>query len=253
MIASLGYRTDLFFSRLSGEVVDRGEYICVRTPTNPTFWWGNYVLFKRAPEKDDSSHWLEVFSAEHPDAQHIAIGFDSTEAGDVSDFPLTLQTSSVMTAQAVNEPPHPSRKAELRPLLSDADWDARLALSRAVHTWGGEFMERSNLARREQVRAGHGQFFGAFLDGQLVSSLGIFNTGDGLGRFQSVETHPEFERRGLCGTLTQFAGQYAFEKLDVQTLVIVADPEYHAQRIYESVGFKVTEMQFALEKPDAPT
>ena len=254
MIASLGYRTDLFFSRLSGEVEDLGEYLCIRTPSNPTFWWGNFVLFKRAPEKDDANHWLEVFHLEHPDAQHIAIGFDGTEPGDVSGFPLTLQTSSVMTANALHEPAHPIREAELRPLLNDADWDARLTLSRAVHnTWGDGFLERSNVSHRKQTEAGHGKFFGAFLDRQLVSSLGIFNTGDGLGRFQTVETHPQFERRGLCGTLTHFAGQYALQGMNVQTLVMVADPLYHAQRVYESVGFRVTEPQFGFEKPEAPT
>jgi hypothetical protein len=34
----------------------------------------------------------------------------------------------------------------------------------------------------------------------------------------------------------------------VETLVMVADPEYMAAGIYESVGFRHTEHQFALEK-----
>ena len=55
-IQSLGYRTDLFFSRLSGEVTDNGEYLCIRTPSNPTYWWGNYLLFKRAPRLGDAPH-----------------------------------------------------------------------------------------------------------------------------------------------------------------------------------------------------
>jgi RimJ/RimL family protein N-acetyltransferase len=260
-IQSLGYRTDLFFSRLNGEVTDRGEYLSVQTPSNPTFWWGNYLLFKRAPVVGDAANWLEAFHTEHRTAQHIAIGFDSREPGDTSEFTLpfeqggaglTLETSDVMTATALHEPPHPNQEAELRPLRSDADWAARLELSRAVHTWGGEFMERSNLARRAQVAAGHGQWFGAFLDGQLVSSLGVFNVGDGLGRFQSVETHPAFERRGLCGTLVHFAGTRALSSPSVDRLVMVADPEYHAIRVYESVGFQTQERQYAISKTDAP-
>ncbi len=262
-IQSLGYRTDLFFSRLSGEVSDRGDYLSIRTPSNPTFWWGNYLLFKRAPVAGDASNWLEAFHAEHKTAQHIAIGYDSPEPGDTSEFTLppeqggaglTVETSAVMTATALHEPPRPNREAalELRPLRSDVDWAARLELSRAVHTWGGEFMERSNLERRRQVEAGHGQWFGAFLDGQLVSSLGIFSVGDGLGRFQSVETHPAFERRGLGGTLVHFAGMQALDGLGVNKLVMVADPEYHAIRVYESVGFQTQERQYAISKTDAP-
>jgi GNAT superfamily N-acetyltransferase len=250
-LQSLGYHTDLFFSRISGSVTDHDEYLCIRTPSNPTYWWGNYVLFKRAPTLEDAPGWLEVFHREHPDAKHIAIGYDSFEPGETRDFPLECIPSTVMTAQELCAPPHPNRDAELRTLSNDADWNARLELSRVVHPWGAEFLERSNLARRHQVEVGHGEWFGAFLDGQLVSSLGVFDVGDGLARFQSVETHPQFERRGLCGTLVHHAGQYALQHWEVNTLVMVADPEYHAKRIYESVGFETAQMQYALEKPDA--
>jgi hypothetical protein len=36
-IRPLGYRTDLFFPAFDGQIVDRGEYVVVRTPSNPTF------------------------------------------------------------------------------------------------------------------------------------------------------------------------------------------------------------------------
>jgi hypothetical protein len=42
---SLGWRSDLVFARFDGEVVDRGNHLLVRTPGNPTFWWGNFLLF----------------------------------------------------------------------------------------------------------------------------------------------------------------------------------------------------------------
>ncbi len=44
-IRSLAYQTDLFFPRFDGEVVDRGDYTVIRTPSNPTFHWGNFLLF----------------------------------------------------------------------------------------------------------------------------------------------------------------------------------------------------------------
>jgi hypothetical protein len=40
--------------------------------------------------------------------------------------------------------------------------------------------------------------------------------------------------------------------LHVRTLVIVADPEYHAIRIYRSLGFTETETQIELERITAP-
>ena len=68
-----------------------------------------------------------------------------------------------------------------------------------------------------------------------------------------MDTHPDFERRGLCGTLLHYAGQYALETMGVTELVIVADPAYHAQRIYESVGFNLAQTQYQLEKTDSPS
>ncbi|MHA0044500.1 GNAT family N-acetyltransferase [Deinococcus sp. PEB2-67] len=68
---------------------------------------------------------------------------------------------------------------------------------------------------------------------------------------QSVETHPDARSRGLAGTLVHHAGEWAREHLGARTLVIVADPEYHAQRLYQSVGFTPTEVQIALERRPA--
>jgi hypothetical protein len=44
-VKSLGYRTDLIFPTFDGEIIDRGDYLVIRTPKNPTFYWGNFLLF----------------------------------------------------------------------------------------------------------------------------------------------------------------------------------------------------------------
>jgi hypothetical protein len=46
-IKSLGYRTDLLLLELSGsEFQDTGEYVVIRTPANPMYWWGNFLLYR---------------------------------------------------------------------------------------------------------------------------------------------------------------------------------------------------------------
>ena len=85
----------------------------------------------------------------------------------------------------------------------------------------------------------------------ILSGLGIFGAGEGVARYQSVETHPDARSRGLAGTLVHTAGEWAREHLGTRTLVIVADPDYHAQRLYESVGFTGTETQLAFQKRPA--
>lgn len=108
--------------------------------------------------------------------------------------------------------------------------------------------KRRELKRyRNMMNAGLGAWFGAFLNGRPVADLGIFTDGD-VGRYQSVGTHPDYRRRGLCGTLVYHAAQHAFQQWGVTTLVMVADPDYHAARIYESVGFRPTERQVGLER-----
>ena len=81
----------------------------------------------------------------------------------------------------------------------------------------------------------------------MASQLGIFATGDGLARYQSVETDPEYRRRGLARGLVHLAGRYGLDNL-APKLVIVADPEYFAIDLYRSVGFEVTATQLQVER-----
>jgi predicted GNAT family acetyltransferase len=85
-------------------------------------------------------------------------------------------------------------------------------------------------------------------DGGLVTQLGLVTASPGLARFQSVETHPDVRGRGLAGTLVHHASRYGFGGLGAQTLVMVADPEYVAIRVYRSVGFAVSENQLGVQR-----
>ena len=63
-IQSLGYRTDLVYPRFDGEVIDRGDYVVIRTPSNPTFPWGNFLLFAQPPVAGDLDQWRRLFAEE---------------------------------------------------------------------------------------------------------------------------------------------------------------------------------------------
>jgi len=74
-VSSLGFRTDLMIRRMAGSVVeDRGDWLVVRTLANPTFWWGNFLLFPTPPATGDIRRWITVFRTEFPDAVHRAFG-----------------------------------------------------------------------------------------------------------------------------------------------------------------------------------
>jgi predicted GNAT family acetyltransferase len=73
--------------------------------------------------------------------------------------------------------------------------------------------------------------------------------GQGAARFQSVQTHPDARGQGLASTLVHRASTYGLNELGAGTLVMVADPEYLAIRIYRALGFTDTETQIQLTKP----
>jgi hypothetical protein len=52
----------------------------------------------------------------------------------------------------------------------------------------------------------------------------------------------------VAGTLVCHAGQHGFASMAAKTLVMVADPEYIAIRVYRSVGFVDAETQIGFER-----
>ncbi|RJL31995.1 GNAT family N-acetyltransferase [Bailinhaonella thermotolerans] len=261
-VVSLGFRTDLMLLEMQGSsVTDRGDHLVVRTAENPGYRWGNFLLLEKAPGPGEVERWVDVFRREFPRAGHVAIGVDGVdgELGTPDEWRaagLSVERGTVLTAGALREPRRGiSLDVEIRELDGDPDWAAALELRLAVGAdlgyagaEYGEFAGRKLDAMRRLRERGLGAWFGAFLGGRMVSGLGIFGDGSGIARYQSVETHPEHRRRGLAGALVHRAGEYARDRLEARTLVIVADPEYTAIRLYRGLGFDGTETQVQLER-----
>jgi ribosomal protein S18 acetylase RimI-like enzyme len=258
-VRSLGFRTDLALLTLGGsEIEDCGDHLVVRTPHNPSYWWGNFLLLSRVPATSDTDQWLDRFGAAFPDARHVAVGFDSADGGLAALAGFTARgmradASVVMSASAVHEPPRPNRAATYRRLASDQDWRQSIELQLVCHDDepeddNREFVTRKVATNRALTEAGHGGWFGAFVDGALVSQMGLISASPGLARFQWVETHPDARGRGLAGTLVHHVSEYGFGELGAQKLVMVADPDYLAVRVYRSVGFSDGETQLQAER-----
>jgi GNAT superfamily N-acetyltransferase len=259
-VKSLGYRTDLIFSAFDGEIVDRGDYLVIRSPANPTFYWGNYLLFSRPPQEGDFRKWRDLFAREigvPPETEHQVFGWDSPEGdeGVIQPFlqaGFRLNRSVVMTSTELRRPARPSDLVSIRALKTESDWEK--AVDNQVVCREPEFEESGYRVFRQRqmdrywkmVESGLGDWFGAFVDQRLVADLGIFHD-EGVGRFQSVETHPDFRRRGIAGTLIFRAGRQAMAEYDLHTLVIVAEQASSAARLYETLGFQPVEKQVGLE------
>ena len=261
---SLGYRTDLIFHRFEGEVIDRGHYLVIRTPSNSSYRWGNFLIFGAPPEPGDFGRWHELFAREvgtPPRITHKLFAWDTVDGhhGDVTDFlaaGFELGEEVVMATETLVPPRRYNYELEIRALITDAEFSEHIDLHVLCRQEKDDeasyraFYEASTESYRKMIAAGLGKWFGAFLDGKLVADMGIFaDNSDALelARYQSVVTHPEFRRRGICSTLLFETGRFALEQLGAKTLVIVADDHYFAKHIYGAAGFKAREKQGSLE------
>lgn len=250
-LRSLALRTDLLALGDASVVEDRGDHLVVRTPGEPTYWSGNVVIRLTPPEAPEAEE--ARFRAALPGAAHLRIEWD-----DPALDPGTLRRS--WTARGaevevndvlVREGPPPAlpfpEGYSARPLVTDEDWDASLALALAVGLDEGfervthlDYLRR-RIARRR--RGGEVGWWGAWREGTLAAQMGLVESG-GFARFQNVETHPAHRRRGLAAGLLAHVGHMAWE----HRLVIVAEAEGEAGRIYRRAGFRRQEHVVAVQR-----
>jgi hypothetical protein len=252
-VESKGLQTDLFFWRSNGTVADRGEYLRIETPSNPGYYWGNLLLFERAPREGDCERWQTLFAEEfrdRPEVRHKLFGWqmEGDELGAVRAFldaGFELETNVVLLSDDLRPPPHFNEEIEVKTIETEDEWRAVIECQVgcrpprfSVEAYTAH-IERRFRDHRRMITEGRGEWYGAFLGERLVADLGLFHDGE-TGRFQYVETDPGFRRRGICGTLVYRVGRVGLAR-GLKTLVMVADAEYHAARIYESVGFEPRE------------
>ena len=111
-IRSLGRRTDLIFANFSGSVIDKGHYTLVKTPGNPGYHWGNFIIFDQEPKSGDLKKWTELFDKEfeyYSEPHHYTFTWD-TEApnkGEYQEFidsGFEFDSAIVLTATELNPP-----------------------------------------------------------------------------------------------------------------------------------------------------
>lgn len=233
----------------------------MRSPSNPTHYWGNLLLFGRPPGECDRIRSEQQFQAEFAGQ---ALTAHRTFGWDLTDEPLdrvreeflahgyVLEHNVGLVASAERIHPHARANQEVttRPLEPSADeelWDQVVELhvagrdrERFTETAHRTFCRRRQVDLRALFAAGHGAWYVALSGGEVVGSCGIMVT-DGRGRYQAVETAPAHRRRGICSRLVVDAAHDATRRYGARRLVIVADPEYHALGLYESLGFEPVE------------
>lgn len=259
---SLVWATDVDVLPPSRTVTRRDGYLVVRSPSNPTHYWGNLLLFDTAPTAGDRERWEQAFAEEFadlPDARHRTFGWDladGDEGAAGTEFEACgyrLERSVGLIADAAQLRPHPreNREVSVRPLdpepsADGAAWEQVAELHAAARDPEiDEHEHRAFTAQRladwrKLFRAGRGAWYVAELDGQVVGSCGIVVTA-GRGRYQAVDTAGAHRRRGICSRLLVSAAAHAADAYAARRMAIAADPGYHALGLYESLGFSPVE------------
>lgn len=251
---SIGYQTDIMLASFDGEVIDRPHHIVIRTPANPTFWWGNFILFDSPPSESDTDKWEMIFAAEFedlPGIKHINLAWLSAggATGIVSPFlrrGYTLTHSLFFAIRGKTLPKDKPPKVEIRPISSNEEWE--MALRNQHRCLAGtndtpafrEFQSAQMIRYRNMTLANFGYWLGAFVDGELVGNMGVFGK-TGLARCQAVAVDPNCRRRGIGEAMVRSACILAQESLGAETVVIMTGDHNPARRIYERIGFVLIE------------
>jgi GNAT superfamily N-acetyltransferase len=243
MALPLGWHTDLAVLRLTGSVIDeRDDHLVVRTPANPLYHWGNFILVTDETSTGDAQRWLDVFEREFPDAAHRSIGLVGVLADESvwTDLDLAVEHDDVLATDTCPEPT-PVPDGYLVKQIADAvEWEQsnglRIAEFASDDNREAQFERNTTEARIEMSQAGSVAWFGAFHGDQLAAELGIVDCGSGVARYQAVVTDAGHRRRGLAGHLLGVAAEWARER-GARTWVIVADPDADAGRLYRARGF----------------
>lgn len=255
-------RTDFIFHRHEGAIEEHADHWVVRTPKNPTFWFGNFVLFQRAPRPGDLARWLEVHENAFGDSlNHQVFGWDEPREGDISEFLSAGFSPSHGIALSLQSPPRDTvinPELTVRPISTDAEWQQVLEQQIRVDRIDFKYPEDGGVFRRNQLKEdrqlaaeARGHWWGAFRGDQLAGNMGLFfDEQNQIGRFQNVATDPDFRRQRVCTTLLHHIVAHAFTEVGAEKLVICTSSEDENPAIptYQSFGFQFEAPNYAVKR-----
>lgn len=257
---SLGVQSEYVVSHHEVERLDGEEATVFRTPSSPDYYFGNFLALKIPLAERNRSHWESLFDRAFADLdgiRHRTLIWrpQENDASAVERFRQAGYEYEETDIRLLNNgrlgalPAALNPRVQIRPFNADSDWQQWLDISVALREAGHEeadfrrHRQDRQASYRRLVERQLGNFYGAFVGLELVGYAGVFHW-QGLARYQDVRVVPAWQKQGIARHLVhRMAGEM---QSVVERQVIVADANYHATRLYQSLGFELAEREASL-------
>ncbi|MFM0397287.1 GNAT family N-acetyltransferase [Paraburkholderia phytofirmans] len=246
---NLGLATDLMLHTEIGMVESRDDYIVVRTPDAPEYFFGNMLVLQQRPSASDLKlleHDFGRLVGTPPLIAHRTFAWPESADSVVTldafveqGYDATVCRVLVAHPAEIN-PVATNSLVKVRPFAMEQEWDdwSRMQLAdmpNPMDITSQRYMAHQQRAYRSLIDRGLGNWWGAFIEDEQVGSLGLFFL-DGIGRFQTVITGAQHRNRDVCKTLVTEVIRLSAGQSD--RLIMVADETCYAGTIYEAMGFR---------------
>jgi ribosomal protein S18 acetylase RimI-like enzyme len=248
---SLFLRSEFIFWSEHSAIEDVGDAMVIVTPQNPYWRWGNLIVLKKPPRREDVDRWRELYEKKIAPNQvnpnRIIMwdetGADSAAIEEYKKDNLKFSPFDILTLKSLLQPKNLNDRIAIKE-IGDRDEEWNEAIEANVESFGASdtpdyrhYAERRMADHRSLIANGRGRWYAARADGEFAGSLGFF-AGDDLCRFQEVAVRPKFQRQGIASALVYHAASVAREEYPNNPQVIVADPNGSAIGVYRRIGFE---------------
>ena len=128
---SLALITDLIPAQMDSRISAYQDYIQIQTPTQPDYFWGNLLVFRRSPRVGDFDLWREAyrkaFDRENPTFFTFAWDeccVDQTAVQPFVNAGFELGIDITLVCSQPSLPPRFNEMVVVRPIVDEKDWAA---------------------------------------------------------------------------------------------------------------------------------
>lgn len=237
-------RTETWILAPARTFEDRGTYGLIRTPSNPTFRWGNCLVLP-APPDPAALDALEALHAAQFPARTVPAFYWAADAveGPIAaalaarGYHVEVELSLTMGRAGLPAPTLPAG-VRVEPVRSVAEWAefVRFRLLLWPDLPVDYQLQRAAMGWRS-AQANAGDWWLMWRDGAVIGSMGLFWR-DGVARYQDVDVLADHRGQGLGRAMFHTVRARSEAAGDFATQLIVADRGSQAHAWYERMGFQ---------------